>query len=238
MWSLRPGKNQRQSVKASVKSIEQDYKTKVQDAEKKCNALCKEADKTAERERAVIRAKREKAEKEAKDEFQQVKTEAGDMYVHSVIELVSNVVLDIKSRNLGLAAASGHINGTEISKDHSSSSSLTSSAIKEDAEIKEWVEYAAERLGCYMPKNQARQRLLEEIASGALIRQLQAQEEAQRKTGDLQRQLQQLQLLHQQQQQQQQQQQGGQGQQDVAPPAYAAAIVDASDSSVCETKKR
>ncbi|KAF8925322.1 hypothetical protein EDD21DRAFT_379105 [Dissophora ornata] len=241
MSASQSTKEQQQTIKATLKAIEQDYKSKVREAEKKCNALRKEADKVADRERAETKAKKDKADKEAKEEYQLVKHEAGDIHVQLVMDLVKNVILDIKSRNLEQLYAKGGFIGRSNStcSAASTSSSSSSSLAKEDAEIKEWVEYAAERMEIHMSKSQARQRLLEEIASGALIRQHQAEQEAMRRTEDLQRQLQQLQL----QQQQQQQQQGGmtfpQGQ-DAPPPAYMNTMgttgINAQDYSVYDKK--
>ncbi|KAG0369205.1 hypothetical protein BC939DRAFT_442221 [Gamsiella multidivaricata] len=253
MSSSQSAKEQQQAVKATIKAIEQDYKSKVHEAEKKCSTLRKEAEKVAEHEKAKIKDKKDKVDREAKDELQQIKHEAAEVHIKLVMDLVKNVILDIQSRNLELQGhyyqspnhtmgGSGN-GGDTINRSNSSSSApsttstASSSVAKEDAEIKEWVEYTAERLETHMSKSQARQRLLEEIATGALMRQHQTQQEAARRTEDLQRQLQQLQLL------QQQQQQQGQGQevggQDVPPPAYMAPVgIASADYSMLGPKKR
>lgn len=252
-------KEQQQAIKATLKAIEQDYKNKVREAEKKCANVRKEAEKVAERERAEIKAKKDKADKVAKDEFQVVKHEAGEVHIKLVMDLIKNVILDIKSRNLDLVPGyygdnKNGVNGSSMigrsnstmSSASAASSTSTSGAAKEDAEIKEWVEYAAERLEVHMSKGQARQRLLEEVATGALIRQHHAQQEAMRKTEELQRQLQQLQLLH---QQQLQGEAGGaalsqghdQGQ-GLPPPAYASTFgpagINGSDYSITKDEKQ
>ncbi|KAF9356021.1 hypothetical protein BGX26_005817 [Mortierella sp. AD094] len=246
--SSQVAKDQKKAIKETLKAIEQDYKTKIRDAEKKCSSLREEADKIAEREKAVIKAKKEKADKEAKDEYQKTKSQAGEVHIQLVMDLVRNVILDIQSKNL---EQRGHISRTYSTSSTSSSSGGcgSSSASKEDAEIKEWVEYAADKLEGHMPKSQVRQRLLEEVASGALMRQHQAQQEAIRKTEELQRQLDELRLL--QQQQQQQQVPSYQNDQatvvgmamvdDGAPPAYVSAVgptgVDVGDYKLASKKK-
>ncbi|KAG0000871.1 hypothetical protein BGZ80_004405 [Entomortierella chlamydospora] len=246
-------KDQKKAIKETIKSIEHDYKTKVREAEKKCNSLREEADKVAERERAAIKAKKEKADKEAKDEYQKTKSEASEIHIQLVMDLVRNVILDIQSKNL---EQRGHLSRTCSTSSASSSSCCngSSSASKEDAEIKEWVEYATDRLEGHMPRAQVRQRLLEEVASGALIRQHQAQQEAMRKTDELQRQLDELRLLQTQLQQQQQQQQQAPNYQngqatlvgmamveDSAPPAYVSAVgsteIDVGDYGKTGSKK-
>ncbi|KAF9428158.1 hypothetical protein BGZ76_002030 [Entomortierella beljakovae] len=243
--SAKEQKEQKEAIKATLKAIEQDYKNKVKEAEKKCSALRKEAEKVAELEKAVVKAKKDKADKEAKDELQQVKHEAGEINIRLVMDLVKNVILDIKSRYL---EQEGHIFGSSLHRANtvgstSSNSGTGSSAAKEDAEIKEWVEYAADRLEGHMSKAQARQRLLEEIASGALIRQHQAQQEALRKTEELQRQIAELQFMHQQQSQSIEPHSYGQviTAFDVAPPSYVNAIgpagVNGDDYSVLKEKK-
>ncbi|KAG0208848.1 hypothetical protein BGX28_000323 [Mortierella sp. GBA30] len=244
-------KEQQKTLKATLKAIEQDYKNKVRDAEKKCNDIRKEADKTYEREKAEIKAKKDKADKTAKDELQMVKSEASEIHIKLVMDLVKDAVLNLKARNLNLQQQQASIksNGTLGRSSSSCSSSSTSSQsalAKEEAEIKEWIEYAAERVEIHMSKSVARQRMLEEIASGALIRQHEAQQEAMRKTEDLQRQiehLQQLQLQHQRSLQQHQPQQqevpvSVQGM-DVPPPAYVNAVgISESDYSVYGDKKQ
>ncbi|KAK3811945.1 MAG: hypothetical protein J3Q66DRAFT_403809 [Benniella sp.] len=276
-------KEQQQAIKATLKAIDEDYKNKVREAEKKCANLRKEAEKVAEREKAVIKAKKDKADKEAKDELQLVKKEAVEVHIKLVIDLVKNVILDIKSRNLEQSYASGGAgvgvgssslshgtleqsnstvsspvaNGTTSTSAVSAlfngsagtsavsslfsggaSSASTSSASKEDAEIKEWVDYAAERLDIHMSKNQVRQKLLEEVAIGAIIRQHQAQQEAMRRTEELEKQIQQLQLLH----QQHLQRQGGGGGgdlsqgQEILPPTYAS--INKDDYSFFDSKDK
>ncbi|GJJ73237.1 hypothetical protein EMPS_05595 [Entomortierella parvispora] len=227
-------KSKQLSIKATVKAIEQDYKTKVKEADKKYNLIRKEAEAEADREKALIKARKEKIDRESKEEYQLVKQEAGEVHTRLVLDLVKNVILDIKATNLAKAehARMGDLHRSNSVRSSASGSSCNSSPsvsniVKEDAEIKEWVEYAAERLEMHMSKSQVRQRLLEEIASGALQRQYQAQQEAHQRTVELQRQVQQLQLLqqHQQHQQQQQGQQQPQSppqrqQEDLPPPAY------------------
>ncbi|KAG0323576.1 hypothetical protein BGZ99_002709 [Dissophora globulifera] len=240
MGASQSSKAHQQTVKATLKAIDQDYKDKVREAEKKCNAMRKEADKVAERERAESKARKDKADKDAKDEYQLVKHAAAEVHIQLVMDIVKNVILDIKSRQMdqshGHSILLNRSNSTSSAGSSSSTSKDTlSSLTKEDAEVKEWVEHAAERLEVHMSKTQARQRLLEEIASGALIRQHQAQQDALRKTEELERQLHQLRL---------QQQQGFRGVatgQDVPPPAYINAVgpagVDNSDYSVYTNKK-
>ncbi|KAG0230798.1 hypothetical protein B0O80DRAFT_246645 [Mortierella sp. GBAus27b] len=235
-------KEQREAIKATLKAIEQDYKNKVRVAEKKCANLRKEAEQAAELERAKIKAAKDKADKEAKDEYQMVKQEAKEAHIKLVMDLIKNVILDIKSKNLELDPGYYSHGGTlGRSSSTSSAGSSSSSAAKEDAEIKEWVEYAAERLEVHMNKNLGRQRLLEEVATGALIRQHQAQQEAMRRTEELERQLQQLQLLHQQHQQGDRTpaSQGPTQGQDMPPPTYASSVgIDSSDYSVLGIKDK
>ncbi|KAF9343380.1 hypothetical protein BGX34_006838 [Mortierella sp. NVP85] len=286
-------KEQQQAIKATLKAIDSDYKNKVREAEKKCTNLRKEADKVAEREKAIIKAKKDKADKEAKEELQLVKQEAAEVHIKLVMDLVKNVILDIKSRSLeqsyanggvgagagtlersnstvssssspsppppppvsngstgtsGVAALFGASAGTSAvsswfsggansSSSSSSASTLSSPASKEYAEIKEWVDYAAERLDIHMSKHQVRQKLMEEVTIGAIVRQHQAQQEAMRRTEELEKQIQQLQLLH----QQHLQQGGGRGGdlsqgQEIPPPTYAS--INMEDYSFLDSKDK
>ncbi|KAF9182839.1 hypothetical protein BGZ49_004654, partial [Haplosporangium sp. Z 27] len=197
MSSSQSAKEKKKAIKETLKSIEQEYKSKIREAEKKCNKIREEADKEAEREKAIIKARKDKIDKEAKEELQSVKHEAQEAHVKVVMDIVKNVILDIQSKNLEKL---GHFSGSSLNRSYSSSSSSSfgSAIAQEDAEIKDWVEYAAEKLENHMPKSQVRQRLLEEVAAGALIRQHQAQQEAARKTDELQRQIEELRLLQQQ----------------------------------------
>ncbi|KAG0293033.1 hypothetical protein BGZ97_005442, partial [Linnemannia gamsii] len=247
----------------TLKTYETAYKTTVREAEKKCEKIRKEADKEFEREKAIIKGHRDAKEKAAKEEFGILKQEAKDLHTHLVLECVRNEILDLKTRNLANGPAQAGVLGrtnstvsTTNSAQHQSTSSSSSAtgtagamtpaqaaaaaAAKEEAEVKEWVEIAAEKLEMHMSKSQVRQRVLEEVASGALLRQYQAQQEADRRTQDLQRQIEHLQMLQQQhQQQQQQQQQRGGGGGDVPPPAYGPPVgVNESDySQLYDSKK-
>ncbi|KAF9272043.1 hypothetical protein BGZ68_002786 [Mortierella alpina] len=265
MASALSPKEQQKSLKATIKTIEQDYKNKLRDAEKKCNDIRKEAEKVAERERAETKARKEKADKAAKDEYQMVKTEISEIHIRLVMDLVKNAILDVKARHLNdhhphlqpqLPQQQKQQQQTRGSLDRSSScwsssssrgcSSSSSAALStEEAEVKEWIDYAADRLEMHMSKSQVRHRLLEEITTAALERQHQAQKEAERRTEDLQRQIEQLQLL----QRQQQLQQPREGAEsisapgmDVPPPAYVNAVgpagIGESDYSVYSDKKR
>ncbi|KAF9908007.1 hypothetical protein EC991_010355 [Linnemannia zychae] len=248
-------KDLQKATKETLKALEQDYKSTVREAEKKCDKIRKEADKVFEQEKAIIKAQRDSKEKAAKEELGVVKGEAKDLHVHLVLQTVRNAILDLKTRNL-LANAntggeelerknsvssthSGHHHQQQQSTSSSSSgatpaqSAAVAAAIKEEAEVKEWIEIAAERLEMHMSKSQTRQRVLEEVASGALLRQYQAQQDADRRTRDLQRQIEHLQRLQLQHQQSIQQQQGGGGARggDAPPPAYVPAGVNESDYS-------
>jgi hypothetical protein len=253
-------KDIQKAVKETLKSFEQDYRSTIRKAEKKCEKIRKEADKVFEQEKAIIKAQRDSKEKAAKEELGIVKGEAKDLHVHLVLEAVRNSILDLKTRNL-LANANANAGSAEggelaransVSTTHSSSSLGVTSAqaaavaasLKEEAEVKEWVEIAAERLEMHMSKSQTRQRILEEVASEALLRQYQAQQDADRRTRDLQRQiehLQMLQLQHQQSLRQQQQQKGGEAgygerEGDVPPPAYIPVGVGEYDYSQLKKK--
>ncbi|KAF9582305.1 hypothetical protein BGW38_000383 [Lunasporangiospora selenospora] len=235
-----------------IDAVEQEYKNKVKEAEKRYYVLKKEAEKTAEREKAEIKARRDRAEQEAKDEYSQAKLEATETHVQIVIDIVKNIVLDLKSRHLnqgdtGTLQRAGTMNSTKSSCSKSSSTSSSSSASssscsaagREDQQIKEWVDFAAERLEVHMNKSQARQRLMEEITTGALERQHQAQMDTIRKTRELERQLQELRLqLQQQTQQTQQHPPFYPSTQQMPPPAYAASVgITGADYSTHEDKK-
>ncbi|KAF9982661.1 hypothetical protein BGZ75_005856 [Mortierella antarctica] len=251
MTTALSSKEQQKTLKATLKAIEQDYKNKLRDAEKKCNDLRREAEKVAERERAEAKAKKEKVDKAAKDEYQLVKTEASEVHILLVLDLVKTAILDLKARNLNNPLHPQQLQQQQqqpwhgsLCRSSSSSSSRTSCSssqsglAKEDAEIKEWIEYAADRLEVHMSKSQVRQRLLEEIATAALERQHQAQRDAERRTEELQRQIEQL-------QQQQRRQEGAVSisvpGMDVPPPSYVKAVgpvgVGESDYSVYGDKK-
>ncbi|KAF9965286.1 hypothetical protein BGZ70_005132, partial [Mortierella alpina] len=252
MTTALSSKEQQKALKATLKMIEQDYKNKLCDAEKKCNDIRREAEKVAERERAEAKAKKDQKDKAAKDEYQMVKTEASEIHIRLVLDLVKTAILDLKARNLNTLHQQLQLQQQQPSQSHKSlgrtsscgSSSSTSSKTcssghsglaKEDAEIKEWIEYAADRLEVHMSKSQIRQRLLEEIATAALERQHQAQQDAERKTVELQRQIEQLQLL-----QRRQQHEGAVSisvpGMEVPPPSYVNAVgsvgVGESDYSV------
>ncbi|KAF9938933.1 hypothetical protein BGZ67_010197 [Mortierella alpina] len=230
MTTALSSKEQQKTLKATLKAIEQDYKNKLRDAEKKCNDLRREAEKVAERERAEAKAKKEKVDKAAKDEYQLVKTEASEVHILLVLDLVKTAILDLKARNLN--------NPLHPQQLQQQQQQPQSGLAKEDAEIKEWIEYAADRLEVHMSKSQVRQRLLEEIATAALERQHQAQRDAERRTEELQRQIEQL-------QQQQRRQEGAVSisvpGMDVPPPSYVKAVgpvgVGESDYSVYGDKK-
>ncbi|KAG0087677.1 hypothetical protein BGZ93_008664 [Podila epicladia] len=121
---------------------------------------------------------------------------------------------------------------TNSSSNSSSSILSTGGNAKDDAEIREWVEYAADKLEAHMSRAQARQRILEEVAGAALVREQAAQQEAAQRTLELEAEVRQLRLLQEQvllQQQMGQLQLGGQMQGgfggeggEVAPPAYLA----------------
>ncbi|KAF9958635.1 hypothetical protein BGZ72_011169 [Mortierella alpina] len=255
MASVMSPKEQQKTLKTMLKTFEQDYKNRIRDAEKKCNDIRREAEKVAERERAETKAKKEKTDKAAKDEYQMVKTEAGEIHIRLVLDLVKTAILDLKARNLNQHhqqqqqqqqqqqyGALGRSSSCASSSSSSSRacSSGQSALAKEDAEIKEWIEYAADRLEIHMSKSQVRQRLLEEIATAALERQHYAQKEAERKTEELQRQIEQLQLSQQQQQQEAAVSIAVPGM-DIPPPAYVNAVgpvgIGQSDYSVYGDKK-
>ncbi|KAG0378801.1 hypothetical protein BGX24_002752 [Mortierella sp. AD032] len=252
-------KDLQKSAKETLKAFEQDYKQTLREAEKKCDKIRKEADKVFEQEKAIIKSQRDAKEKAAKEELGVVKMEAKDLHVHLVLQEVRNAILDLKTRNLLAAQTaagggvgelgransvssihSGHQQQTSSSSSSSSTpaSAAVAAALKEEAEVKEWVEIAAEKLEMHMSRTQTRQRILEEVASGALLRQYQSQQDAERKTQDLQRQIEHLQMLQLQHQQSLQQQRGGSeggngGGRGVgeAPPAYVSVGVNENDYS-------
>ncbi|KAF9121334.1 hypothetical protein BGW39_010606 [Mortierella sp. 14UC] len=258
-------KDLQKAAKETLKYLEQDYKSTIREAEKKCDKIRKEADKVFEQEKAIIKAQRDSKEKAAKEELGVVKGEAKDLHVHLVLETVRNAILDLKTRNL-LVNANANAGGGELARANSVSSTqyghqqqstssssgatpaqtaAVAASLKEEAEVKEWVEIAAERLEMHMSKSQTRQRVLEEVASGALLRQYQAQQDADRRTRDLQRQIEHLQMLQLQHQQSLQHQQGGgdigaNGARggDMPPPAYVPVGVGESDySTLYDVKK-
>ncbi|KAG0260716.1 hypothetical protein BGZ95_004367 [Linnemannia exigua] len=254
-------KDLQKSAKETLKALEQDYKQTIREAEKKCDKIRKEADKVFEQEKAIIKSQRDAKEKAAKEELGVVKGEAKDLHVHLVLQEVRNAILDLKTRNLLAAHAaagsgvgelaransvsstlSGHQQQTSTSSSSSATqaSAAAAAALKEEAEVKEWVEIAAEKLEMHMSKTQTRQRVLEEVASGALLRQYQAQQDAERKTQDLQRQIEHLQMLQLQHQQSLRRQVSGSGGGDEngggrgvgeAPPAYVSVGVNENDYS-------
>ena len=223
-------------MKETLKAYESAYKTSVREAEKKCDKIRKEADKEFEREKAIIKGHRDAKEKAAKEELGIVKQEAKDLHTHLVLEAVRNAILDLKTRNLARGpgvlgetnsvVSTNSATGTEAGTvEMTPAQAAAAAAAKEEAEVKEWVEIAAEKREMHMSRSIVRQRVLEEVASGALLRQYQSQQEADRRTQDLQRQIEHLQML----QQQHQQQQSLQG---VAPPAYGPPVgVGESDYS-------
>lgn len=226
-------KDLQKSIKETLKTYETTYKTTIRQAEKKCDKIRKEADKEFELEKAIIKGHRDAKEKAAKEEFGIVKQEAKDLHTHLVLEAVRNAILDLKTRNLaGGPGVLGRSNSavstnsaTGMGAGMTPAQAAAAAAAKEEAEVKEWVEIAAEKLEMHMSRSVVRQRVLEEVASGALLRQYQAQQEADRRTQDLQRQIEHLQML----QHQHQQQQSLQG---VAPPAYGPPVgVNESDYS-------
>ncbi|OAQ28054.1 hypothetical protein K457DRAFT_138948 [Linnemannia elongata AG-77] len=232
-------KDLQKSVKETLKTYETTYKTTIREAEKKCDKIRKEADKEFEREKAIIKGHRDAKEKAAKEEFGIVKQEAKDLHTHLVLETVRNAILDLKTRNLvGGPGVLGRSNSVVSTNSATGTAGMTpaqaaaAAAAKEEAEVKEWVEIAAEKLEMHMSRTVVRQRVLEEVASGALLRQYQAQQEADLRTQDLQRQIEHLQML----QQQHQQQQSLQG---VAPPAYGPPVgISESDySQLYDSKK-
>ncbi|KAF8934344.1 hypothetical protein BGZ47_010417 [Haplosporangium gracile] len=230
--AAQANKDLQKSIKETLKTYETVYKTTVREAEKKCDKIRKEAEKEFEREKAIIKGHRDTKEKAAKEEFGIMKQEAKDLHTHLVLEAVRNAILDLKTRNLVEGASGGGLARTNSVASTNSSTSAAAAAAKEEAEVKEWVEIAAEKLEIHMSRSVVRQRVLEEVASGALLRQYQAQQEADRRTQDLQRQIEHLQML-------QHQHQQNQLQQGVAPPAYGPPVgVTASDySQLYDVKK-
>ncbi|KAF9316617.1 hypothetical protein BG003_001743 [Podila horticola] len=124
---------------------------------------------------------------------------------------------------------------TNSSSSASSSILSTGGNAKDDTEIREWVEYAADKLETHLSRAQVRQRILEEVAGAALVREQQAQQEAAQRTRELEAEVRQLRLLQEQvllQQQMGQLQLGGELVQgfegaggaggEAAPPAYFA----------------
>lgn len=112
----------------------------------------------------------------------------------------------------------------------SSSILSTGGNAKDDAEIREWVEYAADKLEVHLSRAQVRQRILEEVAGAALVREQAAQQEAAQRARELEQEVRQLRLLQEQvllQQQMGQLQMGAQaqgfGDGGEAPPAYLPA---------------
>ncbi|KAF9306025.1 hypothetical protein BGZ74_007853 [Mortierella antarctica] len=287
MWIPATPKEKKQSLKALLKKVELEYKTTVKDADKKCAALRRDAELQAEHERADTKARKDLADKIAKEEYAQTKAEAAKIHIQTVMDIVRDAILDIKDRNVPQpqqqqpfapdtkssfsslgdvkrSPTSSHSSSSSSSAPISSfptssstfqyppqgsysnqyygytnSSSNSSSSIlstggnaKDDAEIREWVEYAADKLEAHMSRVQARQRILEEVAGAALVREQAAQQEAAQRTLELEAEVRQLRLLQEQvllQQQMGQLQLGGQVQGgfggeggEVAPPAYLA----------------
>ncbi|KAG0353088.1 hypothetical protein BG005_007571 [Podila minutissima] len=234
MWIPATPKEKKQSLKALLKKVELEYKTTVKDADKKCAALRRDAELQAERERADTKARKDLADKIAKEEYAQTKAEAAKIHIQTVMDIVRDAILDIKDRNYPPQGSySNQYYGYTNSSSNSSSSILsTGGNAKDDAEIREWVEYAADKLEAHMSRVQARQRILEEVAGAALVREQAAQQEAAQRTLELEAEVRQLRLLQEQvllQQQMGQLQLGGQVQGgfggeggEVAPPAYLA----------------
>ncbi|KFH65783.1 hypothetical protein MVEG_07886 [Podila verticillata NRRL 6337] len=267
-------KDKKQSVKALLKQVELDYKTTVKDADKKCTILRRDAEQQADRERAATKARKDLADKLAKEEYANTKAEASKIHIQTVMDIVRDAILDIKDRNAHQpppiqdaksSSFSGDIkrsHSTSHAPPNSSSSSSTStfqyppqgsysnqyygytnanaaasSSIlstggnaKDDAEIREWVEYAADKLEIHLSRVQVRQRILEEVAGAALVREQAAQQEAAQRTRELEQEVRQLRLLQEQvllQQQMGQLQLGAQaqglGDGGEAPPAYLPA---------------
>ncbi|KAG9067533.1 hypothetical protein KI688_012317 [Linnemannia hyalina] len=237
--SAQSTKDLQKSIKETLKTYETAYKTTVREAEKKCEKIRKEADKEFEREKAIIKGHRDAKEKAAKEEFGILKQEAKDLHTHLVLEAVRNAILDLKTRNLvagpGMLARSNSVVSTNSATGTAAmtpAQAAAAAAAKEEAEVKEWVEIAAEKLDMHMSRSVVRQRVLEEVASGALLRQYRAQQEADRRTQDLQQQIEHLQML----QRQHQQQQSLHG---VAPPAYGppVGVSDGDYSRLYDAKK-
>lgn len=109
----------------------------------------------------------------------------------------------------------------------SSSILSTGGNAKDDAEIRDWIEYAGDKLEAHLSRTQVRQRILEEVAGAALVREQAAQQEAAQRARELEQEVRQLRLLQEQvllQQQMGQLQMGAQAQGFAdggeAPPAY------------------
>ncbi|KAG0021998.1 hypothetical protein BGZ81_008717 [Podila clonocystis] len=232
-------KEKKQSLKSLLKKVELEYKVTVKEADKKCAALRRDAELQAERERADTKARKDLADKIAKEEYAQTKADAAKIHIQTVMDIVRDAILDIKDRNLQpqqqfyppQGSYSNQYYGYTNSSSNSSSSILsTGGNAKDDAEIREWVEYAADKLEAHMSRAQVRQRILEEVAGAALVREQAAQQEAAQRTRELEAEVRQLRLLQEQvllQQQMGQLQLGGQVQGgfggeggEIAPPAY------------------
>ncbi|KAG0336680.1 hypothetical protein BG000_006283 [Podila horticola] len=248
MWVPMTTKEKKQSLKALLKKVELEYKTTVKDADKKCAALRREAEQQAERERADTKARKDLADSIAKEEYAQTKAEAAKIHIQTVMDIVRDAILDIKDRNAQppqqpfyppQGSYSNQYYGYTNSSSSASSSILsTGGNAKDDAEIREWVEYAADKLETHLSRAQVRQRILEEVAGAALVREQQAQQEAAQRTRELEAEVRQLRLLQEQVLLQQQMGQlqlgGGLGQGfggaggaggeggEAAPPAYFA----------------
>ncbi|KAF9932446.1 hypothetical protein FBU30_008149 [Linnemannia zychae] len=232
-------KDLQKSVKETLKTYETAYKSSVREAEKKCEKIRKEAEKEFEREKAIIKGHKDAKDKAAKDELALVKQEAKDLHTHLVMVAVRDAILDLKTRNV---AAHGELSRTSsISSAHSGQQQQSSTAAaaaalaKEEAEVKEWIEIAAEKLEMHMSRSITRQKILEEVASGALLRQYQAQQEAERRTQDLERQIAHLQMVQQQHQANLQRTDLARG--DVPPPAYVPVNIGEEDFSRIWDKK-
>ncbi|KAG0040069.1 hypothetical protein BGZ82_005315 [Podila clonocystis] len=227
-------KEKKQSLKSLLKKVELEYKVTVKEADKKCAALRRDAELQAERERADTKARKDLADKIAKEEYAQTKADAAKIHIQTVMDIVRDAILDIKDRNYPPQGSySNQYYGYTNSSSNSSSSILsTGGNAKDDADIREWVEYAADKLEAHMSRAQVRQRILEEVAGAALVREQAAQQEAAQRTRELEAEVRQLRLLQEQvllQQQMGQLQLGGQAQGgfggeggEVAPPAYLA----------------
>ncbi|KAF9356022.1 hypothetical protein BGX26_005818 [Mortierella sp. AD094] len=277
MTSSQSAKDQKKAIKALIKATEQEYKNKVREAEKRCHDLREEAEKTLEREKAEAKAKKEKADKDAKDEYQKAKQDAAESQVQVILDLVKNAILDIQSKSpeqQQQQQQQGESSGVSISRSFtvgSSSGSVgvfinspkknamgivintSSSPTSSDDQIKDWVEYAAEKLEHHMSKSLVRKRLMEEVAAEASIRQQQTEQETTERAQEIQRQIEELQLQLLQHSSRPNDQvtvvgattvhnSSGGATEDIAPPSYVNAVgpvgvIGASDYSALKDKK-
>ncbi|KAF9351079.1 hypothetical protein BGX26_010812, partial [Mortierella sp. AD094] len=193
-----PTNNKQQSLRSVIKSSEREYKTKAKEAETKYNLRRQEAEMISRHEGVICKAKRDAVEKTAKQELQVAKDSATESLVQSVLELVKNSIIDAIENQLREQQQQQQQQQQQLVKGGTLlppsalllSHGTASRYIKEDPEIKEWVDYAAEILQPQISnRNVVRQRLLEEILGEITTRQVREQQKAIHRARELEQQL-------------------------------------------------